>query len=526
MGKKPVRVLLVACPRTLVEQVRESFAAAFAPSELSVVRSPQAAEDYVGRQATDVVVVDTDIADNAAASLLPDDPTDADYPLVALLDRGDEEAIAAVTQAGALDYCVKSSSGLADLPHVVSRAVREWTHVLERRRAEQARRVLEAQLQQAQKLGAIGTLASSVAHDFNNLLTAIVGYAELARAAMPDNSEAARPLQGVLDAAEQASGVTQSLLTFSRRTQTRKVPVHVGHLITAMQRMLRQMLPASIELETNVAQGGGLWMRADGAQLQQLVINLVVNAREAMPDGGTLDISVGPEPADESRAETDESTPGSLVLVVADSGQGLGQEIRERLAHAIPTPPAPGSGAGLGMAVAHGIVAEHGGRIEVESREGRGTRIIITFPGCQRPPQRLADRPWLTEDPGHGETILVAENTPQILAIVTSALRSKGYRVLQASDGCEASELHEKHRATTRLLILDADLPNKGGTALLHDVRASGSSVPAILITGRPDPAVQEDALPGLHVLRKPFHVGSLVSLVSTVLREQAPARP
>jgi CheY-like chemotaxis protein len=329
----------------------------------------------------------------------------------------------------------------------------------------------------------------------------------------------------VLEAAEQATGVTQSLLTFSRRTPSRKAPVHLGRLLADMQRMLRGIVPASIVFEYHYARTGCLWVQADSTQLQQLVTNLVVNAREAMPDGGTLAVSVRGEPEQRSAQRKPGSPPcGAVVLTVEDTGRGMSDDVQERLFDPFFTTKPRDTGTGLGMSVVHGIVAEHDGTVKIESREGQGTQITVVFPCCGRPAQCIEHAPLLAVRDGHGETILVADSAPQILAIVTSALRSKGFEVIQARDGDQAARLYAEHRDRTRLLILDEALPKKNSLTLLREFRADRDPVPAILVTDGPDYDRPADDLTGLRLIRKPFHLGSLVNLVHEVLDIPSPA--
>ena len=250
------------------------------------------------------------------------------------------------------------------------------------------RRQLEDQLRQAQKMEAVGTLASGIAHDFNNLLTAIYGYTELAKTFLPGDSPAVESLNMVEQAARQASGVTRSLLTFSRKAPGHKQVLNLTVVINDTVRLLRHVLPASIEVEQIIPPGFDGWVNADAMQLQQVLMNLAVNARDAMPDGGRLGISLHHEPATPAAGSAGPAgaADGSAVLVVEDSGIGMSEETQARIFDPFFTTKPRGQGTGLGMAIIHGIITNHGGTIHVDSKEGRGTRVTVTLPRAEPAP--------------------------------------------------------------------------------------------------------------------------------------------
>jgi len=256
---------------------------------------------------------------------------------------------------------------------------RDVTH---RKRAEAERERLAAELRQAQKLEAVGTLASGIAHDFNNLLTAIGGYTELAQNALAPDHPAARSLRMIEKASDQAVSVTRSLLTFARKTSTEKRPVDLTGLIRDSMGFLRRVLPASIEIEQQIPENGAVWIEGDPGLLQQVLMNLAVNARDAMPAGGRLSVSVsGPgngSPADRSGATPSRSP--EAVLIVEDSGSGIPQQEAARIFEPFYTTKPRGKGTGLGLSVVHGIVADHGGKIGVESGGGGRDAVPDSLP--------------------------------------------------------------------------------------------------------------------------------------------------
>jgi len=387
------------------------------------------------------------------------------------------------------------------------------------------RQQLEEQLRQAQKMEAVGTLASGVAHDFNNLLTAIFGYTDLARATLPEGHPAAHSLEMVEQAARQAGGVSRSLLTFSRKAASRKSPVNFGEVLHQAVRFLRRVLPASIEVIEELSAAADLWGMADAAQIQQVLMNLAVNSRDAMPEGGRLRIRLAPGPAEAlGPVSSEEGQPASTaVLVVEDTGVGMPPEVRSRIFEPFFTTKPRGQGTGLGMSVIHGIVTDHGGRIEVESEPQRGTRVTISLP-CSVPSD--ADRREQAEPGGagrgadHDAVIIVVEDDEHVRSIMCSTLRSEGYEAVPAGDGLEAAAALQTHAAVVRLVLLDLDLPRRSGVSVLREIRETKMDIPVIVVTGGVgfDPAEHLDGSERL--LLKPFRMSELVSLVAQTLAD------
>ena len=398
----------------------------------------------------------------------------------------------------------------------------------ERKRAEEERAVLQEQLHQAQKMEAIGQLAGGVAHDFNNLLTTIFGYTALARATLPEGHDAIRSLRGVEEAAELATGVTRSLLTFSCKTASRKDPVELRGLVGKAADLLRRVLPAGIELVTDTADGSPVWVHADSTQMQQVVMNLAINARDAMPEGGTLRISVSRAPDDGSEsARTAHSETPALAprcqgpvarLAVTDTGTGMSPEVQERIFEPFFTTKPQNRGTGLGLSIIHGIVKDHDGHIEVQSEPGRGTTFTVVLPSFDGSAVPDAVDSSAAVASGHGETVLLAEDSLHVRSIMTSALESLRYEVVQASDGASLMEHFERHRPRIRLLVVDVDLPKRNGLDCLREIRAGGVRTPAIVITAGADAHLEEQLDEDTLLLRKPFQISEFGALVGSVL--------
>ncbi|MGB2985200.1 MAG: ATP-binding protein, partial [Phycisphaerae bacterium] len=380
--------------------------------------------------------------------------------------------------------------------------------------------VLEAQLRHAQRMEAVGTLASGVAHDFNNLLTAIFGYTDLAKETLPDGHAAIRSLEMVEHAARQASGVTRSLLTFSRKVTADKAPIQLGTVVTESVRLFRRLLPASIDIANDVPTETDIWVNADAIQVQQVLMNLAANARDAMPDGGRLRISLRQDRANPVNLHTAGGSDGhpTAVLVVEDTGTGMSEETTSRLFEPFYTTKPREQGTGLGMSAVHGIITDHGGRIDVDSQLGKGTRITISLPCCD-PSEQLSPEPARARrKPGDGEVILLVEDDPQIRSIMTSTLRAQNHCIIQACGSLEAMAALDTHRNAVRLIVLDADLPKNRGRFCLREMSQMRPDLPVLVVTGSEDIDAQED-LNGKHcVLRKPFAMSGLASLVVNIL--------
>ena len=394
--------------------------------------------------------------------------------------------------------------------------------ISEREQAEEERQRLEDRLRHAQKMEAVGTFAAGVAHDFNNILTAIQGFATLAQKSVSKNDRAYEALEEIDHAVQHATSVTNSLLTFSQRDSSEKCPLRVSRIITESLRMLRRIMPAAIEIVPDMPSSLEVWVHGNESQLQQVLMNLAVNARDAMPQGGRLGISLRHEVSGSSalRPGSPSFDRGAAIIVVEDTGIGMPDEVRARVFEPFFTTKARGRGTGLGMAVVHGIVMEHGGRIEVESREGHGSRVTVEFPCGDPPGTAPAPSPSQTGKEGRGETVLIVEDSRQVRAIMATALESAGYQVIEAADGREGVEVFKAHQSTVRVAILDIDLPKLSGGACLGKIRQSQPDLPAIMISGLRDVDLPGERPDNVLVLRKPFAMARLVASVAETLTE------
>ncbi len=390
---------------------------------------------------------------------------------------------------------------------------------IERVRAEEDREALQEQLHQAHKMEAVGQLAAGVAHDFSNLLTVIRGHADNAGTMLPDENRVRKDLEFIQEATHEAADLTRALLTFSRKLPTEKMPVDLCVLVQDSERLLRRVLPAAIELDVDTACESPLWVSADRTQVRQVVLNLAINARDAMPDGGTLRVSLS------SMAESDigdlPETPGSggsfARLVVTDTGVGMPPEVQTRIFEPFYTTKIRGQGTGLGLSIVHGIVQDHGGHIEVQSEIGKGTTFTVVLPCIRSGAVAEPVMPTTITPKGKGELLLLAEDDQHVRGIIASTLETLGYVVTLAEDGPTVLEVFAQHDDEIRLLILDADLPKRSGPDCLRELRERGVKTPAIVITGNVD--LDSSKLDDKTILlRKPFGMPELAGTVSEAL--------
>ncbi len=396
--------------------------------------------------------------------------------------------------------------------------------VTESRRAELEKIALEEKLRQAHKMEAIGTLASGIAHDFNNILTAILGYATLARPQVPPRSNIGEMLEGIEQTVRHATAVTGSLLTFCRKTPAHKTPIHFGNTVLRSVKMLRPMLPNNIEIVLDIADSDAMWISADAAQIQQIVVNLAINSRDAMPKGGQLRISVRHQALDSAECFPTIATRslGAAVLTVEDTGCGIDEDLRARIFEPFFTTKPRGRGTGLGLSMVYGVVTDHGGHIEVHPGTEQGARFVAGFPCC--------DRPVSVEEPddsnphilGGDQTILLAEHNQHVRSLVEAALHHTGFKTLSAQNGLEAMRLFEEYQADIRLAVLDADLSKMSGRECLAQIRRRAPRIPAVVISDDVESSPEIETNNQTAVLRRPFRMSELTATVARLLLKVA----
>jgi len=382
------------------------------------------------------------------------------------------------------------------------------------------RKRLEEQLRQAQKMEAVGRLAGGVAHDFNNLLTAIFGYADLLTEEFPAGSPARQDLEEIRKAATRAAALTRQLLAFSRQQVLAPVVLSVNDLVDDVDKMLRRLVGEDVELRLTLARDAGN-LRADPGQLQQVIMNLVVNARDAMPTGGKLLIETADAELTEQYAELHQAViPGRYVmLAVSDTGVGMDAQTKARIFEPFFTTKEKGKGTGLGLSTVYGIVKQSGGYVWVYSEPGHGTTFKVYLPRVDAPAEPQAPPREAATVTGT-ETILLAEDD-EILRPLTKGLLAKlGYTVLEAESAEQALAVAGARQGPIHLLVADVVMPGASGRELARRLAQSRPETRVLYVSGYTDDAIVHHGMlePGLKFLQKPFTPAALARKVREVL--------
>jgi two-component system, cell cycle sensor histidine kinase and response regulator CckA len=381
------------------------------------------------------------------------------------------------------------------------------------------RRSLERQLLQAQKMEAVGRLAGGIAHDFNNVLTAILGYVALMLDGLPTLSPLRPDLEEIRTAADRAAGLTRQLLAFSRKQVLDLRVLDLNALVTDMDRLLRRLLGEDIVMVTTLDPTLGA-VRADVHQLEQVVVNLAVNSRDAMPEGGRLTIETQNAALDDSYAREHVVRPGSYVmLAVSDTGTGMSAETMSHVFEPFFTTKEAGKGTGLGLATVYGIVQQSGGYVWCYSEPGKGTTFKVYLPRVDAPVDRLPARAAARSTHG-SETILVVEDEAGLREVIRRVLEKHGYAILEASTADAASALARRHAGPIHLLLADIVLPGGSGRVLADELLAQRADLKVLFMSGyTEDVIVQRGVLaPGTPFINKPFSADILAGKVREVL--------
>jgi signal transduction histidine kinase/DNA-binding response OmpR family regulator len=401
-----------------------------------------------------------------------------------------------------------------------ARVVMALEDITERKQTDDRLRRTEEQLQQAQKLEAVGSLAGGIAHEFNNLLQAIVGYAGYAIEGLPENGQRYRDLDQVLKAANRATTLTRQLLSFSRRQALQRTHLNPNEAVTELVKMLRPLIGENIELRTILADEAGL-IYVDRGQFHQMLLNLCINARDAMPGGGQLVIRTEHVDLGESYCECHPGvrTGRHLRLTVADTGCGMTPDVKERIFEPFFTTKEVGVGTGLGLAMVYGMVLQHDGVIHVYSEPGAGTTFRIHLPIADGGATTSATRS-IANVSGGTETILVAEDDPMVRDLIVRILSRAGYEIVVAHDGEEALRAFVENADRISLALLDLVMPKMGGNRLFQRLKELQPDLQVVFCSGH-DPAMNQAELivaQGMPLIQKPFDPTELLWTIRSVL--------
>jgi signal transduction histidine kinase/CheY-like chemotaxis protein len=383
------------------------------------------------------------------------------------------------------------------------------------------RKQLEAQLLQAQKMEAVGMLAGGIAHDFNNLLTIITGYSQLLLASLGESDRNRTAVEQIMTAGDRAAALTRQLLSFSRRQTMQPKVLDVNALVDSLAVMLRRLIGEDIDLRLDLAADAGQ-VNADPGKIEQVIMNLAVNSRDAMPAGGTLTIKSGNVELDEHYSATHTRVkPGSYVmLAVIDTGSGMDAETRARLFEPFFTTKGQGRGTGLGLSIVFGIVRQSGGNLEVSSEQGKGTAVRIYLPRVAQAAVLETESPADTSEPGN-ETILLVEDEEMVRKFVRETLEHEGYKILEAAGPEQAARISSTYEGPIHLIITDVVMPQENGRSLAARLLRQRQDMKVLYMSGYTDTSIVGTAeeMERAEFLQKPFTPSALAKKVRTVLQ-------
>jgi two-component system cell cycle sensor histidine kinase/response regulator CckA len=399
----------------------------------------------------------------------------------------------------------------------------DFTH---RKRAEEEREKLQAQFLQAQKMEAVGRLTAGIAHDFNNMLTAVIGFAELMQQQMAPDDQGRQYAQRILDAGRKAADLVRQLMAFSRQQVLQPQVLDLNTAVAGMRDMLQRTIGEDVELQTNLA--GDVWpVKVDPTQLQQVILNLAVNARDAMPGGGWLTITTANATLDEHAAAARRGLQaGEYVrLEIGDAGNGMSPEVQARIFEPFFTTKELGKGTGLGLSTVYGIVKQSDGYVYVDSQVGVGTTFTIYLPRAEEaaapsPAVETAAVGNVVSSAQEQKTILLIEDDAQVREVICAMLEDEGYTILPASCAEEALRLAAEHEGAIHLLLTDVILPGISGTQLSEQLSHQHPGLKTLFVSGYADEVVRHHGVlePGVTFLQKPFTTLDLLRKVCQVL--------
>ena len=523
---RPLRVLIVEDCDDDVEMLVRALQRGGYDVTFGRVQTADEMRAALGRTAWHVVISDYSLPSfSGPAALDVMKEAGKDLPFIIVSGTVGEETAVTALKAGAHDFLVKGH--LARLVPAIEREIRDATQRRERTQAQEALRQSEEQLRQSQKMEAIGRLAGGIAHDFNNLLTAILGYTEMLLDRTSDQPDLLGDLKEIKTASQRASALTRQLLAFSRKQALQPQILDLNATVSELEKMLRRVIGEDIHLRT-VTQAGLGRVKADPGQMEQVLMNLVVNARDAMPRGGTLTIETTNAALPSALAGLQPNpSPGPYVaLSVKDTGTGMTPEVRARIFEPFFTTKGSDKGTGLGLSMVYGIVTQSGGYITVDSERDKGTTFIVYLPGLDAAVASTAVSSAPISSVGGTETILLVEDEPGIRELVRRILHRQGYTVLTAGNANEALETSDGHAGGIDLLISDIVMPGANGPDLAQWIVARRPGIRVLYISGYPNLATGVGAFSsGTNFLPKPFTPAAITKKVRECLNSTESSR-
>ncbi|MBI4056634.1 MAG: response regulator [Elusimicrobia bacterium] len=510
-SRKAIRLIHLEDDKTDAELLRALFEEAHVPCEIRRVQSREEYQSLLNAGGFDLIISDYTLPSfDGASALRMALETHPDIPFLYFSGTIGEDGAVQALLAGATDYVLKSNP--KRLIPAVLKAIKEAKEKSEKKQLEQ-------QFLQSQKMEAVGRLAGGVAHDFNNLLTAILGNCEFALQALGDNHPACKDIEEIRKSARRAADLTRQLLAFSRKQIIEPKILSLNTVLIGLEKLLHRLIGEDIDLEIVKGKNLGL-IKADAGQIEQIIMNLAINARDAMTQGGKLVIETSNSYLDQSQSGTFHVTPGFYVtLTVTDTGCGMSKDILTHMFEPFFTTKETGKGTGLGLSTVYGIVKQSAGYIWANSVLGEGTTFTLSFPQVQETsptPKKDSEPPRSIKGE---ETVLVVEDEEIVRFLIRRALTLYGYSVLEAPNGEEALKIC-REQGPIHILVTDMVMPHMSGSNLAKEVTQMRPQTKVLYLSGYSDSVVTQDGVirEGIHFLQKPFTPDALAKKVREVL--------
>jgi signal transduction histidine kinase len=496
------------------------------------VETAEAMQAALDRQAWDIIIADYTLPNfSAPAALQLLQQRQQDLPFIIVSGTIEEETAVTAMKAGAHDYITKGN--LARLIPAVERELREASERQKRqqaeadlRKSEAEKKLLETQFYRAQRLESLGTLASGIAHDLNNVLTPILTISQLLALQSGKLDERSQQMLRILeDSAKRGTSMIKHILTFARGTDGERHPVQVLTPVQEVVSVMQKTFPKSIAIQTEIPTELPDLVSADVTYLNQVFMNLCVNARDAMPDGGTITLSIAPYFVDRTFAQMNLDTQiGNyqegqyVVITVADTGTGIPLEVRDRIFDPFFTTKPIGQGTGLGLATVLGIVKNYGGFLQVLSEVGQGTAVKVYLPVIESAIATAVGSSGDSQVNGQGRMILLVDDDAAVMFSTQSLLESQDYVVLSTQDGLAAIALYEQHQTAIKAVILDIMMPNMSGIHLIQKLKAINPQVKVMAMSGLPANRESSLAAGASAFLAKPYTLRHLLETLQMLV--------